>query len=210
MSLNPVEKLRSEHTNMGRVLSLIRLQLDQVARHAPLDFTLLANSFYYMRKYPSVVHHPKEDRLFERLLQLGAPLEKEIDQLLRQHKEIYALEDELIELALAAQVSVRDGAAHLLELGRRYLLTHFQHMQTEEGTVFPMALRRLKLHDWKRIHAQFEHIDDPLFGPKVGERYHHLYDFLLRTATADGYGLSPMNARRRVHLVQDATEFHKP
>ena len=208
MSLNPVEKLHREHTNMGRVLALIRLQLDQVARYAELDFTLLANSFYYMRKYPSVVHHPKEDLLFERLLQLGAPLEEEIGQLLRQHEEIYALEDQLIELALAAQDSERNGASRLLELGRMYLLTHFQHMQTEEGTVFPMALRRLKPRDWKRIHAQFEHIDDPLFGPKVDERYHHLYDFLIRSAAEEGYGVNLMNASRP--STERTGEIRKP
>lgn len=182
---------------MGRVLALIRLQLDQLARHAPMDFTLLANSFYYMRKYPSVVHHPKEDLVFERLLQLGAPLEEEIGQLLRQHEEIYKLEDQLIELALKAQDGKRDSSARLLELGRLYLLGHAQHMQTEERSVFPMALRRLKPRDWKRIHAEFAHIDDPLFGPKVHERYQHLYDYLVRTAAEDGYGLSLMNRQRR-------------
>ena len=70
-------------------------------------------------------------------------------------------------------------------------------MQTEERTVFPMALRRLKPRDWKRIHTQFAHIDDPLFGPKVEERYHHLYDFLIRSAAEEGYGLNLMNSSQR-------------
>ena len=197
MPLNPVEKLHHEHANMGRVLALIRLQLEQLARHAPLDFTLLANCLYYMRKYPSVVHHPKEDLVFERLLQLGAALENDIRQLLREHEEIYSLEDQLIELVLTAEAGKSFAATRLLELGRRYLQTHSQHMQTEERSIFPMALRRLKTRDWKRIHAQFEHLDDPLFGPKVDQRYQHLYDYLIRTAAENGYGLSLMNRRRR-------------
>ena len=197
MSLSPVEKLHHEHANMGRILALIRLQLDQLARHAPLDITLLTNSLYYMRKYPSVVHHPKEDLIFERLLQLGAPLEEEIRQLMREHEEIYSLEDQLIKLALMAADSKENVTARLLELGRLYLLTHSQHMQTEERSIFPMAVRRLKARDWKRIHAQFKHIDDPLFGPQIEERYQHLYDYLVRTAAENGYGLSLMNRRRR-------------
>lgn len=197
MPLNPVEKLHREHANMGRVLALVRLQLDQLARHAPLDFTLLANSLYYMRKYPSTVHHPKEDLIFEKLLQLGAPLEEEIGQLLRQHEEIYALEDQLIELALAAEKNRRNSTVRLLELGRLYLLNHAQHMQTEERTVFPMALRRLKPRDWKRVHAQFEHIDDPLFGSKVQERYQQLHDFLMQTAPKTSAKMSAPHGLRK-------------
>lgn len=187
MSLNPVEKLRRDHANMGRVLALIRLQLDLLAGHAELDFTLLANSLYYMRKYPSVVHHPKEDLLFAKLLERGAPLQEDIGRLLRQHEEIYALEDRLTELTLAAQEGKHGSIHRLLELGRLYLLTHAQHMQTEESVIFPLALCRLKVRDWKNIDVEFQHIDDPLFGAKVGVRYQHLYSFLQHTAAEDAH-----------------------
>lgn len=164
---------------MGRVLGLIRIQLDLLARHADTDITLLGNSLYYMRKYPSAVHHPKEDAVFERLLAIGAHASDEIRRTMRQHQELYVLEDQLIDMALGSD---RRAPPRLLELGHQYLRTHAEHMQTEEATIFPEALRRLSLSDWRHINSRFRHIDDPVFGVRVGERYRLLHDFLLRAA----------------------------
>lgn len=179
MALTAIDKLKQEHGNMGRVLALIRIQLDLLARNAHADLTLLGNSVYYMRKYPSAVHHPKEDAVFERLLETRSRVHDDIRWLLRQHQELYALEDQLVELTLGTD---RSQTPRLLESGRQYLLTHAQHMQTEECSVFPEALRRLTASDWKRIHARFRRIDDPLFGTRVGQRYRRLHDFLMHSA----------------------------
>ncbi|MDE2345987.1 MAG: hemerythrin domain-containing protein, partial [Gammaproteobacteria bacterium] len=104
MRVNPIiEKLRREHAGMRKIIFVIRSQLDLIERHAEPDLILLTNALYYMRKFPSVVHHPKEELIFEKLLARGAPVQKEVEQLHAQHEEIYALEDNLIELALALQ-----------------------------------------------------------------------------------------------------------
>ncbi|MGH8279427.1 MAG: hemerythrin domain-containing protein, partial [Gammaproteobacteria bacterium] len=153
MALNPIDRLQRDHANMGRVLALIRLQLDLLALNAKLDLTLLANSAYYMRKYPSVVHHPKEDLVFEKLLELGGPARAEIERLESEHQELYRLEDQLIELTLAIQAGKIRTRAQLLQTGRFYLLTQAQHMRTEERVVFPAALRRFKARDWRAIEA---------------------------------------------------------
>lgn len=180
MALTAIDKLRREHANMGRVLALIRIQLDLLARHADTDITLLGNSLFYMRKYPSAVHHPKEDAVFARLLKIGSRATSDIRRTLRQHQELYVLEDQLIDLALGSD---RRALPRLLELGHQYLRTHAEHMQTEEASIFPEALRRLSMSDWKRINSRFRHIDDPMFGVRVGRRFRLLHDFLLHSAT---------------------------
>lgn len=193
MALTAIDKLRLDHGNMGRVLALVRIQLDLLARNGDGDRTLLANSLYYMRKYPSVVHHPKEDAVFARLLEIGTRATDDIRWLLRQHQELYVLEDQLIDLALAPGHS---RVPQLLDLGHQYLLTHAQHMQTEETRIFPEAMRRLNAGDWKRIQSRFRKIDDPLFGTRVGERYRHLHDFLLRSAADSSAFDTPPGAGR--------------
>ena len=188
---HPIEKLRDEHSNMRRVLSLVRLQLDRLEREDSPDPVLLANASYYMRKFPSVVHHPKEDLIFRKLLDAGAPLQADVERLRRQHEEIYALEDRLIDMVLALQAGKRDQRAQVLELGRHYLEIQVQHAQTEERVLFPKALELLRQADWNDIRKQSRQIEDPLFGQNVAERYRYLYNYLLREAADNGMPQPP-------------------
>jgi hemerythrin-like domain-containing protein len=187
MRVNTVmEKLRHEHADMRRVILLIRMQLDLLERHAQPDLILLTNALYYMRKFPSVVHHPKEDLIFEKLLARGAPVQKVVEELDRQHQEIYALEDNLIELTLSMQQGNAQARDRLLEFGRHYLAIQALHVETEERVLYPEALHTLRANDWKAIRGDSVRIDDPLFGNNPTERYRYLYDYLLREAADNG------------------------
>lgn len=182
MPQHPIEKLRHEHSNMLTILTLIRSQFDLLDRKGTPDFVLLANALYYLRKFQSVVHHPKEDRIIQQLLDAGFPQEEAVERLRQQHQDIYALEDRLIELILEAQTGNRGHIAKLLELGRHYLSTQTQHVETEERILFPQALKRLKKRDWEAVRDRTDRIDDPLFGGHPTEHYKYLYDYLLREA----------------------------
>lgn len=191
--MNPViNRLLTEHAHMRRILGLVRSQLDRLDRQAQPDLVLLANALYYMRKFPSVVHHPKEEILFRRLVDAGAPVGPEVAQVSRQHEEIYALEDHLIELTLALQNGDRLVQSRLVELGRHYLDIQAEHSKAEEELLFPRAAGFLREADWKAVRSKSKQIDDPLFGSSVTERYRYLYDYLLREAADSGIpGASP-------------------
>ncbi|MDE2234268.1 MAG: hemerythrin domain-containing protein [Gammaproteobacteria bacterium] len=208
MRVNPIiEKLRREHAGMRKIIFVIRSQLDLIERHAEPDLILLTNALYYMRKFPSVVHHPKEELIFEKLLARGAPVQKEVEQLHAQHEEIYALEDNLIELALALQKGDPKAQAQLLEFGRHYLAVQALHVETEERILFPSALQNLKAYDWKHVRKQAVSIDDPLFGSNPSERYRYLYDYLLREAADRGISLP--EARHAPEPSSSKTSFSR-
>ena len=67
MSVDAIKILRTEHANMRRVLALVNDLLDAVEAGQTPNFVLLANALYYMRRFPSQVHHPKEDLIFRLL-----------------------------------------------------------------------------------------------------------------------------------------------
>lgn len=186
VTMHPIEKLRDEHANMRRVLMLVRHQLNLLDGHGKPDLVLLANALYYMRKFPSAVHHPKEDLIFGKLLDAGAPVKTEVEQIRAQHGEIYTLEDHLIELVLGLQAGGRELQSRLLELGRHYLETQARHVEIEERILFPTAAEFLKQKDWKEIQRKSDNIEDPLFGANVAERYQYLYEYLLREAADNG------------------------
>ena len=182
MHLHPITKLQREHSNMWRVQQVMHLQLERLWRGEPTDSALLANAFYYMRKFPSTVHHPKEDLIYEKLLEAGTPLAKEVSHILSQHEELYEIEDELIDLVL----QLPKCRERVLQLGRRYLTIQTEHMEIEERLLFPQARKLLTASDWREVRALAGEVEDPLFGRRIAARFQSLYDYLLREAANDG------------------------
>lgn len=179
---SPIDGLRREHTNMRSVLVLIGRQLDLLEAEASTDLVLLMNALYYMRKFPGAVHHPKEDAIFQRLAAVDPAWREEVEKLREQHHEIYRLEDWLMEAALDAPRPGTPARARLIEFGRHYLQLQRQHSENEERMLFPQALTVLKPRDWAEIADKFKEVDDPLFGEHGGERFHLLYDHIMREA----------------------------
>jgi hemerythrin-like domain-containing protein len=178
-----LDSLRRDHANMRAVLMLVARQLEHLERLGAADYVLLANALYYMRKFPSHVHHPKEDRIFQRLVERDPIWKGEVDKLLAQHREIYALEDELIERALDNPPAGSEAVNTLLEKGRRYLQLQRQHSETEERLLFPQAEAMLRPKDWLDISGRIREVEDPLFGTHGSGRYRMLYENLLRESS---------------------------
>lgn len=183
MAATPINALRREHANMRSVLTLIHDQLDVLEKGSVPDYVLLANAAYYMRKFPSLVHHPKEDLIFALLVDADPDLQKPVELARRDHEEIYALEDWLIENALNAPRPGTRNRQRLLEFGREYLRIQREHSQREEHELFPRAVELLKPGDWAEVARRFKQVDDPLFGRHGGERYELLYEHLMRESS---------------------------
>jgi hemerythrin-like domain-containing protein len=178
-----IDALRREHANMRSVLVLIGQELDKLERDNDPNYVLLANGLYYMRKFPSLVHHPKEDLIFERLAAADGGYKQEVERVRKQHQEIYEFEDWLIELALNTPKRGSTAATRLRDFGRHYLQTQREHSETEERVLFPRALQVLTGKDWAAVSRESQQVNDPLFGEHGGERYQLLYDHIMRESS---------------------------
>lgn len=168
---------------MRSVVALIAHQLDHLEQFGAADYVLLANALYYMRKFPSHVHHPKEDLIFKKLAGRDPAWKGEVETIHSQHQEIYALEDELIEMALDNPPAGSEAVVELLEKGRRYLQLQRQHSEKEEKFLFPQAQATLTTRDWVEVAGLAQEVEDPLFGQHGGGRYRLLYEHILREAS---------------------------
>ncbi|HSN17242.1 MAG TPA: hemerythrin domain-containing protein [Gammaproteobacteria bacterium] len=180
--MSPIARLRQDHGNMRSILVLIRDQLELLETGRTPDFVLLANALHYMRRFPSQAHHPKEDLVFERLLKAAPDLKDAVEHARDEHRQIYELEDWLMECALNAPKPGTLARSRLLEMGRAYLEMQRHHSEEEEHVLFPRAEQLLTPADWADIAYEFEELDDPLFGRSPGERFELLYEHLMRAA----------------------------
>jgi hemerythrin-like domain-containing protein len=183
MQTSVIDSLRREHSNMRSVLNLVNSQLDRLEHGEPPDYVLLANALYYMRKFPSQVHHPKEDLIFDRLVVGDSSYKQEVERIREQHQQIYELEEWLIEMTLNNPIKGSSALKRLIEFGRHYLQLQREHCVTEEKTLFPRATEVLTKKDWGMVSRLIEDIDDPLFGKHKGERFESLYDYIMRESS---------------------------
>lgn len=174
-----VDKLIHEHAGMGRVLLVIGRQVESLEKHATPDLVLLANALHYMGEFPRLVHHPKEELLFDRLLAAGADCQQELADLRRQHRDIFRVEDRLLERVLQLQGGDHAHDQELLDKARQYLHLQRMHSLMEEEVVFPAALGLLSAEDLQALEDQANLIEAPLFGSNVAEKYRALYDYVM-------------------------------
>ncbi|MGH8279182.1 MAG: hemerythrin domain-containing protein [Gammaproteobacteria bacterium] len=201
MRTSPLEILQREHIWMACVLKLVRIQLSLLERRAALDRTLLSNNLWYLQRYATAVHHPNERWLFARLRQADSPLEAQTRASALEHQQLELLGARLVALASASGAGSRAVPAEFPELGRAYLRTHFAHMDREENRIYLAAAQCLKARDREYLRARFDKIDRNLPAEHGPGRYQHLYEFLLRTATEQGYGLHLMSEPRQKTYV---------
>ena len=176
----PIDGLRRDHARMRSVLTLIAHQLDKLETTGTGDYVLLANALYYMRKFPSQVHHPKEDAIFDHLMARDPTYAKEVQRIREQHMEIYEMEEWLVEMALHEPKPHTTDLRKLIDFGRHYLQLQREHCRAEETMLFPRAGEALTKHDWAQVSHVVKDVEDPLFGKHRQERFQSLYDYIMR------------------------------
>lgn len=171
--------LNKEHRYIASLLEALAEQADKLVPGATPDYRMLHDIVHYMANFPDEFHHPREDLVFERLVARDAAAGKPVQGLLDGHQEINRRSRELL-LALARVT--RDGKpadnAKIKALCDRYIGYYWDHINTEEGTVFPLATAKLRQDDWFAITAKSRQVDDPLFGTRVRKEYKRLSDYL--------------------------------
>ncbi len=175
-----LERLRQDHLRFARVLRKLEWEADLLSVGEDPNYSLLATIVEYVQTYADAVHHPTEDKVFDRLLHKGlTPAESHMVFLnLAKHQEIIALTQKLqdeIEAMLNGNTLL---ARKLLEDIQQYLLQQRRHMSFEELHLFPLVESRLNDADWNLIDAELMPGPDPLFDSKL-EKFRTLYEYII-------------------------------
>jgi hemerythrin-like domain-containing protein len=130
----------------------------------------------YLREFPLVLHHPKEERYLHRLLRERA---RDAGPLLAELEAQHAREHELVDRAMkcAEQADAGDEVA-LVELGTRIetlAIAIWGHMTLEESKVLPLAREKLLPGDWLEVAEAFEGNGDPDFAALQTEEFRRYF-----------------------------------
>lgn len=173
-----IEALRREHLRMREVLALIAAELDRHEQDGTADFLLVAKALSYMQAFPSRVHHPKEDVIFERLAIRDPAYRLRVEELREQHLQIYEVEIWLKAMALRCPAPGTTETRRFISFGHEYLKLQYDHIRVEDHVLFPRALEVLQLGDWAQVAVQVQDMEDPLSGTAPAEEFRVLYESL--------------------------------
>lgn len=175
-----IEILLDEHRNIEKLLHVLEQELDVFDHSESPDYEILQAIIDYFQDYPESYHHPKEDIVFEKLklrdpaaaAQIGdAEAEHQVETIrLRQFAR--AVED-----VLAGREFLRQAFHNVV---RDFIEHQRQHMNKEEGLLFPAAAKALRPEDWAEIDARLNDPKDPLFDDTTEKKFHVLQQTIVR------------------------------
>jgi hemerythrin-like domain-containing protein len=171
--------LNSEHRYIASLLEALSEQADNLLPGRQPDYGMMFDIVHYMASFPDEYHHPREDLVFERLVKRDPESRVAVEELLEGHREINRRSRELLDHLERVKKGVRTADDQKLKyLCDRYIGYYWEHINTEEGTVFPRATAKLRQDDWFAVNSEAKFVDDPLFGSRVRKEYQRLSTFL--------------------------------
>ena len=164
--------LNNEHRHIASLLDALAEQSDNLLPGRTPDYTLMRDIARYMASFPDEYHHPREDLLFGRLRSRDPGTDAIVSALEEGHEEIYRRSRELRNALDGVRPDGSDADKRTLKyLCDRYIGFYWDHINTEEGQVFPLAMAKLRQEDWLAVNSESRQVDDPLFGERVRKEY---------------------------------------
>ena len=141
--------LNAEHRHIATLLDALSGQSDGLLPGRTPDLAMIRDIVRYLNDFPDQYHHPREDLLFGLLRQRDPGSRGDIARLEDGHREIYRRSRELLDLSAGEDPLATDaGRRHLKFLCDRYIGFYRDHIDLEEGVVFPRATSKLRRGDW--------------------------------------------------------------
>lgn len=183
-----IDTLTAEHRVIEQVLDSLEAFIDGLRPGGGTDRNLVAEYAEFFREFADRCHHGKEEeRLFTLLGEHGlssqagpvAVMLHEHD-LGRSHVRAFSEVGSGSGPLTAEEVgTVSSHAAEFIPLLR-------QHIQKEDGVLFPLAERVLGPNDLDRLARQFDEFESGVMGDGAHEALHALADRLVSGAVLHG------------------------
>ena len=171
-----LNELRQDHRDMARLWDILGRELKVFKEGGLPDYDLVGTILEYCLNYLDLIHHPKEDLIYQYLKDRDPTSGNIIGDLEQEHIRLTALTrrfSKALKNVLEDEQLPRDW---FMDVANDFLNFSRNHMQMEEVLFFPAARKHLTPDDWAKVEAASKKVGDPLFGELINEKYRRLYD----------------------------------
>jgi hemerythrin-like domain-containing protein len=180
-----VRHWHAEHANFSRLLDILEKQLDAFHAGETPNYELMTDIVTYLRHFPDLHHHPREDAAFELLAKRKPAMKLPLARLQQEHRVIAAAGEDLLKALNEVESDAMIARAAVESIAAVYLVYYRHHIWNEEREVLPLAKKLLTATDWKAVAAAAPAGRDPLFGDKGDAGYRELRRHILIEAQPD-------------------------
>lgn len=174
--------LQIDHRNMRQLLRVLEEELRAHESRGSADFDLMKQILEYTLHYPNLIHHPREEALFRRLLERDPASKAMVGDLTKEHEDLARLTHRFAAALHNVAHDVELPRALFDKLADEYISRSRQHMDTEEQKFFPRIMTVFSDEDWADFDGLVARGYDPLFGTSMEKYYKILHEKILRTA----------------------------
>ena len=171
---DPVSDWHVEHANFSRLLDILQKQLDEFHAGGKPNYELMVDIVTYLRYFPDLHHHPREDAAFALLAKRDPAMKVPLERLRQEHRVIAAAGEDLLTALKEVESDAMVARAAVEAIAAVYLVYYRHHLSNEEREVLPRAKELLTAKDWEAVEAVLPAGRDPLFGGKGDAGYREL------------------------------------
>ena len=167
-----LDSLALERAYIARMIDLLDEQLDILRDPAQdPDYQLLREIARYFCHYPTAIHYPFIDTLFDYLAELEDDLKPQVGEMKRRHERHALLVDDvfgLLDGACSGHMIPRD---RLLKEASAYVALHRDHMAPIDAQLFEAAADRLSEGDLQTIEKRCNEHTAPSLRAKIEDEF---------------------------------------
>lgn len=171
---DPTAHWHAEHKNFSRLLDILQKELDAFHEGGRPNYDLMVDIVSYLRHFPDLHHHPREDAAFVLLGKHNPGIRVALERLRQEHRVIAAAGEELLETLNEVASDALIARAVVESIAAMYLVYYRHHIATEEKEILPLAAKMLTAEDWRVVEASVPAGRDPLFGDRSEVGYREL------------------------------------
>lgn len=170
--------LHRDHINMSKLLSLIEKNIELIKQGNTADLKLMAEAIEYIGHYADLYHHPLEDVLYSYFKGKSQELTLLINRCEKEHQDLKVCTEKVLS---PLSVSLLDGMLpmqQIIEKLEAFLLQEKQHINFEEGQIFPKIEALASDKDWEQLAKESWLKTDAMFQKFDSNHYAELYQEL--------------------------------
>lgn len=161
----------NDHAQMKWLLDALERQLAVFRQGATPDYEIIGGVIDYCLSYPEQFHHPKEDAILECLERRDPDAAAGLAVLTGEHEHLGELTQKLADAVTQVLNDRIVPHAWFDEIAKAFIDNYRKHIEWEEASFLPAAVRSLTQRDWDAVDARFTAYHDPVFGEQGEERF---------------------------------------
>ena len=125
---NPVSHWHAEHANFSRLLDILEGQVDAFHEAGQPNYDLMVDIVSYLRHFPDLHHHPREDAAFVLLAKHEPGMEIPLQRLRQEHRVIAAAGHDLLRTLSEVTSGEVIARAAVEAIAAMYLVYYRHHI----------------------------------------------------------------------------------